>query len=94
MNKYFSILLLLIVFSSCSEYQKALKKDDNALKYEVATKQYDNAKYTKAIRLFEQIATTYRGKPQAEKLFYMFSQSYFKTKQYYLAGYQLSLIHI
>jgi outer membrane protein assembly factor BamD len=30
----------------------------------------------------------YRGKPQAEKLFYMFSQSYYKTKQYTLAGYQ------
>jgi outer membrane protein assembly factor BamD len=30
----------------------------------------------------------YRGKPQAEKLFYMFSQAYYKTEQYYLAGYQ------
>ena len=42
----------------------------------------------KAIRLFEQIASAYRGKKEAENLFYMFSQSYYKTKQYYLAGYQ------
>jgi outer membrane protein assembly factor BamD len=54
----------------------------------MATKLYDAGKYSKAIRIFEQIAPTYRGKPQAEKLFYMFSQSYYKTKQYYLAGYQ------
>jgi outer membrane protein assembly factor BamD len=38
--------------------------------------------------LFEQIAPSYKGKPQAEKLFYMYSQAYYKTKQYYLAGYQ------
>jgi outer membrane protein assembly factor BamD len=34
-------------------------------------------------KTFEQIAP-YRGKPQAEKLFYMFSQAYYKTEQYYL----------
>ena len=49
---------------------------------------YEKKKYTKAIRLFEQLAPAYRGKPQAEKMFYMFSQCYYKTKQYYLAGYQ------
>jgi len=31
---------------------------------------------------------SYRGKPQGEKLFYMYAQSLYKTKQYYLAGYQ------
>lgn len=76
------------LFYSCGEYQKALKNEDVAAKFEMATKMYDAGKYTKAIRLFEQLATSYRGKPQAEKLFYMFSQSYYKTKQYYLAGYQ------
>ncbi|MEY3620585.1 MAG: hypothetical protein RLZZ391_951, partial [Bacteroidota bacterium] len=30
----------------------------------------------------------YRGKPESEDMYFMFSQSYFKTKQYYLAGYQ------
>jgi outer membrane protein assembly factor BamD (BamD/ComL family) len=41
----------------------------------------------KSNKTFEQIAPAYRGKPQAEKLFYMFSQAYYKTEQY-LAGYQ------
>jgi len=88
MKKIVSLLLFVILFSSCSEYQKALKKDDVAIKFEMGTKLYDAGSYTKAIRLFEQIAPAYRGKPQAEKLFYMFAQSYYKTKQYYLAGYQ------
>lgn len=88
MNKFLSLLLIVVAFSSCSEFQKALKSEDIAVKYDLATKLYDNGKYSKAIRLFEQIAPSYRGKPQAEKLFYMYAQSYYKTKQYYSAGYQ------
>ncbi|WP_367753363.1 outer membrane protein assembly factor BamD [Flavobacterium sp. WC2421] len=88
MKKIVSLILLIAFFTSCNEYQKALKKDDVAVKFEMGTKLYDAGKYTKAIRLFEQIAPAYRGKPQAEKLFYMFAQSYYKTGQFYLAGYQ------
>ncbi len=88
MKKIISLLLLVAIFSSCNEYQKALKTDDVAIKFDVATKLYDAGKYSKAIRIFEQIAPAYRGKPQAEKLFYMFAQSYYKTKQYVLSGYQ------
>lgn len=81
-------MLISIVLCSCSEYQKALKSEDAAVKYDVAVKQYEKGKYAKAIRLFEEIAPAYRGKPQAEKMFYLFAQSYYKTEQYYLAGYQ------
>lgn len=87
-KKIVSLLLMLVLLVSCSEYQKALKSEDVSVKYDVATKLYDAGKYSDALRLIEQIAPTYRGKPQAEKLFYMFGQSYFKTKQYYLAAYQ------
>ncbi len=88
MKKIVSLIVLVVLFSSCSEYQKALKADDIAVKYGVSVKMYEKGKYDKAIRLFEQIAPSYKGKPQAEKLFYMYSQAYYKTKQYYLAGYQ------
>lgn len=88
MKKIVSLLLVVLFFGSCNEYQKALKSEDVAVKFDMASKLYDAGKYSKAIRIFEQIAPAYRGKPQAEKLFYMFSQSYYKTKQYYLAGYQ------
>jgi outer membrane protein assembly factor BamD len=88
MKKIISLLFVLLFFCSCNEYQKALKSEDMGMKFVAATKLYDAGKYTKAIKLFEQMASSYRGKPQAEKLFYMFAQSYFKTEQYYLAGYQ------
>jgi outer membrane protein assembly factor BamD len=88
MNKFFYILLVSLFFASCSEYQKALKNEDVAAKFASAKMQYDKGKFSKAIRLFEQIAPAYRGKPQAENMFYMFSQSYYKTEQFYLSGYQ------
>lgn len=87
-KKIITLLLLVTLFCSCNEYQTALKSEDVGVKFEMATKLYDAGKYSKAIRIFEQIAPAYRGKPQAEKLFYMFAQSYYKTEQFTLSGYQ------
>jgi outer membrane protein assembly factor BamD len=88
MKKYIYIVLIILGFSSCSEYQKAIKSEDLTVKFDQASKQYEKGKYFKALTLFEQMAPSFRGQPQAEKMFYMFSQSYYKTKQYYLSGYQ------
>lgn len=88
MTKYLYIVVLTVLITSCSPFQKALKSDDIKLKYETAEMLYEKGKYTKAIRLFEQISPSYKGKPQAEKLFYMYAQSLYKNKQYYIAGYQ------
>ena len=88
MKKIVALFALIIIASSCSEYQKALKSEDVAVKFTVATKMYEAKKYNKAIRLFDQIASAYKGKPQAEKMFYMYAQALYKTEQFYLAGYQ------
>jgi len=88
MKKFLTLFAFVVLFSSCSEYQNALKSEDVAVKFDMATKMYEANKYGKAIRLFEQIAPAYKGKPSAEKMFYMYSQSLYKTNQYYLAGYQ------
>ena len=88
MARYLYVLLIAFTLTSCSQFQKALKSDDIKVKYEVAEKLYEKGKYSKAIRLFEQIAPSYRGKAQAEKMFYMYAQALYKTKQYYTAGYQ------
>ncbi|MGC4039315.1 MAG: outer membrane protein assembly factor BamD [Flavobacterium sp.] len=88
MKKLLVLFAALLFLSSCSEYQKALKSEDTAVKYASAEKMYEAKKYNKAIRLFEQIAPSYKGKPSAEKMFFMYSQSLYRTKQYYLSGYQ------
>mgnify|MGYP000162104655 CR=1 FL=1 len=91
MNKFFYILVFLTVFSSCSEYQKALKADGEgaiATKFKMGEELYDAGKYSKANRMFAQIVPNYRGKPQAEKLMYLYSSSFYKMKDYYVSGYQ------
>ncbi len=82
MKKIFLILLTAFSLASCSEYQKALNKDDVSKKYELAEKMYDQGKYNKAIRLFEQIAPGYKGKDTSEKMFYMYADASYKMKQY------------
>lgn len=88
MKKFLYILLAFTVLSSCSEYQKVLKNEDVAPKFKMGEELYDAGKYEKANRLFAQIVPNYRGKPQAEKLMYLYSNSFYKMKDYYVAGYQ------
>lgn len=82
MKNIFLILLTAFTLASCSEYQKALNKDDVEQKYIMAEKMYDSGKYNKAIRLFEQIAPGYKGKTNAENMFYMYADASYKMKQY------------
>jgi len=88
MNKILYIFLLLVTLSSRSEYQKALKSEDTATMFKLGEELYNEGKYEKANKLFAQIVPSYRGKPQAEKLMYLYSQSFYKMKDYYIAGYQ------
>ena len=89
MKKLISILVVIIAFSSCSEYQKALKSEDIAIKFKLGTEMYDAGKFSKANRLFAQIVPKYRGKPQAQKLMYMYSRSFYEMKDYYTSNYQM-----
>ncbi len=87
MKKITYILILAIVFTSCSDYQKVLNKGSVEEQYKLATEMYDTGKYNKAIQLFEKITPAYRGKPQMERVQYMISDAYYNTKQYSLAAY-------
>lgn len=86
-----SILLFccaMALLVSCSEYQKVLKETDVKAKYDMAEKLYNEGDYKRAVRLFEQIAPKYVGKPQGERVMFFFADSYFKKGDYYLSGYQ------
>lgn len=88
MKKFVYIVITLAIFNSCSEYQKVLKNEEIAPKFKMGEALYNEGKYAKANRLFAQIVPNYRGKPQAEKLMYLYSNSFYKMKDYYTSGYQ------
>lgn len=87
-RNFFSLITLVLAFSSCSEYQKVLKETDVKPKYDMAQKFYDEEDYKRALRLFEQIAPKYVGKPQGERVMFFLADCYFKRKDYNMAGYQ------
>ena len=97
MRKIILLLSIVVLATSCSEYQKVLKTKDTGLKYSTAEKLYNEAKagegnekrkFMKALRLFEQIVPEFRGKPQGQKLMYLYADTYYELGDYYLAGYQ------
>ncbi|WP_163418636.1 outer membrane protein assembly factor BamD [Flagellimonas sp. HSM57] len=88
MKPILSVIAIVFLFSSCSEYQKVLKNEEVKPKYDLAQKYYDEGDYKRANRLFEQIVPKYVGKPQGERVMFFFANTYFKTEDYYLSGYQ------
>lgn len=88
MKKFLYILLVAVTIVSCSEYQKALKSEDIKVKYELAERLFKEGKYKKASRLFEQVVPKYRGKPQGERVTFMYAKSLFEIEQYFIAAYQ------
>ena len=76
MKKHSIVLHFYNLLTSCSEFNKAMKSPDVAEKFRVGTELYEAGKWNKAHRLFAQIVPNYRGKPQAEKLMYMYAMSF------------------
>lgn len=89
MKKILYSISILILISSCSEYQKALNSDEVSVKFNLGAELYDAEKYSKASRLFAQILPQYRGKPQAQKLTYMQAMCLYNTKDYNSSSYQM-----
>ncbi|WP_240462899.1 outer membrane protein assembly factor BamD [Mesonia aquimarina] len=96
MKRKFSVLvLLMLLITSCGEYQKVLKNEDVKPKYDMAVKLYEegmetgkNNRFTKSLRLLEQILPQYRGTPQGEKISYIYADNYFQLGDYFSSQYQ------
>ena len=56
--------------------------------YQVAMATGKKAKFRSSLKLMEQIVPLYRGKPQAEKLSYIYANTFYNLEDYFVAGYQ------
>lgn len=88
MKKILLIVTLAISFASCSEYQRVLASDSTADKYAMADSLYMAGKYLKSAKMMEQIIPAYRGKPQGQKLMYLYANAYYNLEDYILSSYQ------
>ncbi len=95
MKNILVIGLLVMMLAACGQYQKVLGGDNIKAKYELLTQYYKEgletgkkSRFKRALRLLEQILPQYRGKPQGERLAFMYANSYYQIEAYSDAGYQ------
>lgn len=79
----FSVLLL----ASCSKYSRILKSTDLDLKYESAMKYYQKEDYFRALQLFEELITLYRGTARGEEVYYSYAKCHYYTDDFVSAAY-------
>jgi outer membrane protein assembly factor BamD len=86
-KNFIFLLAICLTLFSCGEYQRALNKGTAEEQYKLAVKLYEGKNFKKALRLFEKIVSSYRGKPQMERIQFMVAQSNFNLKNYTDSGY-------
>lgn len=83
MNRFFTLLFSLILFSSCAgKLSKTLKSTDSDYKLKVAENYYAQKKYTNAQVLFEDLFPTFKGTPKFEDLYYKYAYCAFYLNDY------------
>ena len=79
-------LIILILLSSCGEYEKLLKSTDYDLKKAKAREYYENGQYVKATELLGQVLPRFRATEEAEDLNWMNAKSFYSMKDYFSAS--------
>ncbi len=64
-----------------------MKSSDVDLKYQKAVEYYDNGEYSKALSLFDELGTLFRGSSRSEVVQYFIANCHYKLEDYYFAGY-------
>lgn len=86
MRKFYSIIISLLLLTSCGEYNKVLKSTDANVKFEYAKKAFEKGKYGQACTLLSEIVTVMKGTEHAEEALYLLGLSHFENKDYISSG--------
>ena len=81
------LFLISVGLASCSSYEKVLKSDDLALKEKKANEYYEQEEYYKALPLYEELISVYKGTQRAEDFYYRYAYCHYGTGEYLLAAY-------
>ena len=84
-NLFLASVLVLMLCSSCSKYEKLLKSSDSEAKWQAALKYYDKGKYKKATPLFDAVQLAHRGTPRDDTTNFYMAKSYYLDKDPFTA---------
>lgn len=86
MRKLIYIIPMLMLFSSCGEYNKVLKSKDVEYRFDFAKRAFDQRKYNQAATVLETIYTPLRGTANGEEALFLLAMSYYENKDYLNSG--------
>lgn len=78
---------LLVLISSCSQYEKLLKSTDHEKKYAAALEYYKKKDYYRTLQLLDEVMPVYRGTEKSEQVYYHYAYSYYGQESYLMASY-------
>lgn len=91
MKKFFVCVFILVIgFSSCSQFEKLRKSTDYQLKYRKAFEYYNVGDFVRSGQLFDDIVNMYRGTNKADTIAFYQAMSYFNQKDYLTASHYFS----
>ncbi|HLS94033.1 MAG TPA: outer membrane protein assembly factor BamD [Sphingobacterium sp.] len=80
--------LVFLMATGCkSRFEKLRASNNIAMKYQEAVKYYEKKKYSKALVLFDDLMTKYRGQAEAEDLYYYTAYTNYRLRDYTSARY-------
>ncbi|MBD5356415.1 MAG: outer membrane protein assembly factor BamD [Bacteroides sp.] len=86
MRKLIYLIPMLFMFSSCGEYNKALKSKDVDYRFDFAKRAFDQRKFSQASTVLETIYTPLRGTANGEEALFLLAMSYYENKDYLNSG--------
>lgn len=89
MNKIsgFLIVLAVVLFGSCSEYQRLLKSTDYELKYTKSKEYYNKGEYEKSLTLLNELKRIYMATDKSEHINYYLANCYYGLRDYEIAAF-------
>jgi len=70
------------------KFNRLVKSSDMEAKYAAAVKYFEKESYDKALILFEELISVYRGTAKAEEIQYYYAYCHYNMGDYIVAGYQ------
>ena len=86
MKKFIGFLLMVMVISSCSEYQKLMKSGDYQAMYKKAIEYYNAGDYVRSSSIFEGIRMVFTGTSKAQTIAYYRAFCAYNQKDYEYAA--------
>src|ERR1700741_1405461 len=83
----FLVVIGCLLMVACGKFHRLQKSTDTEKKYTAAVEYYEKGDYYRALALFEELISIYKGTKKAEKIYYYYAYCYYNQDDHVMAGY-------